>query len=566
MTGDSPRAGRPAGDYDLIVVGAGGAGMAAALFAAIDGMRVLLLERTQWVGGTSALAAGALWIPNTHVAASPGDSPAKAAHYLDLATGGRGRAALRERFLALGPSAVRTLTDHTDVQLRAFAYHPDYLSELADSTTSGRVLECLPFDARQLGDALALIRPPIPEFTVLGGMMVDRTDIGHLLKVTRSPASLAHALKLVSRYAIDRLRHPRGTRLVLGNALIGRLLLSLKKRNVEIRTGVRVQRLLSDGGRVTGVEIARDGAAEGLGAAKGVVLATGGFGDHPGFRTRFIPREVLHTPRAGTSTGELQHQALALGARFFSPEKSAAFCAPVSVRQRRDGSTAVFPHFVLDRAKPGTVVVNAAGKRFVNESTSYHLFGEKMLERDAAGRCNAEAFLIADHRAFIKYGLGMVRPGGRGASAFLHDGYLLRAPTLDALARDAKIDAAALRATVEAMNRYAATGVDEEFHRGETAYQKNLGDPAFGPNPTLGPIAQAPFYAIRLYPGDIAAIAGLVTDADARVLRDDAPIPGLFAIGNDMQSVTDGAYPGPGINLGPAIVFAYAAVKAAKAE
>jgi succinate dehydrogenase/fumarate reductase flavoprotein subunit len=566
MTEDPRSDVRPGDDYDLIVVGAGGAGMAAALFAAIDGMKVVLLERTRWVGGTSALAAGALWIPNTHVAASTGDSPAKAARYLELATAGRGPVALREQFLALGPEAVRTLTDHTDVQLRAFAYHPDYLSELADSTTSGRVLECLPFDGRQLGAALALIRPPIPEFTVLGGMMVDRTDIGHLLQMTRSLKSFAHALKLVSRYGLDRLRYPRGARLVLGNALIGRLLASLRKRNVEIRTGVRVQRLLSDGGRVTGVEIAGDGAAERLGAAKGVVLATGGFGDHPELRMRFIPREVLHTPRAGTSTGDLQQQALALGARFSKPEKSAAFWAPVSVRQRRDGSTAVFPHFVLDRAKPGTVVVNAGGRRFVNESTSYHLFGEKMLERDAAGQCNAEAFLIADERAFLKYGLGMVRPGGRGLGRFLQDGYLLRAPTLDELARAAKIDAVALRATVEAMNRYAVSGIDEEFHRGETAYQKNLGDPAFGPNPTLGPIAQAPFYAIRLYPGDIATIAGLVTDAGTRVLRDGAPIPGLFAIGNDMQSVTAGAYPGPGINLGPAIVFAYAAVKAAQAE
>jgi succinate dehydrogenase/fumarate reductase flavoprotein subunit len=327
---------------------------------------------------------------------------------------------------------------------------------------------------------------------------------------------------------------------------------------------VRVLRLLSEGGRVAGVEVAHDGAAERLVAAKGVVLATGGFGDHPEFRARFIPREVLHTPRSGTSTGELLQQALALGARFSTPEKSAAFWAPVSVRQRADGSTAVFPHFVLDRAKPGTVVVNAAGKRFVNESTSYHLFGEKMLERDAAGRCNGEAFLIADHRAFVKYGLGMVRPGGRGLRSFLRDGYLLRAASLDDLASGARIDPAALRATVDAMNRSAQTGIDEAFHRGETAYQKNLGDPAFGPNPTLGPIGQAPFYAIRLFPGDIAAIAGLVTDADARVLRDDAPIPGLFAIGNDMQSVTAGAYPGPGINLGPAIVFAYAAVKAAQ--
>ena len=552
-------------EVDLIVCGAGAAGMAAALFAAIEGLEAVVLERSPWVGGTSALAAGALWIPNTHLAAGSGDTPARAAHYLELATGGRPPAALRERFLALGPQAVRSLEEHSDVRLRAFPHHPDYLSELPDATKWGRVLECLPFDGRELGRDLALVRPPIPEFTVLGGMMVDRTDIGHLLNITRSRASFMHSARLLLRHAGDRLRYPRGARLVLGNALVGRLLLSLRKRGVPIWTGTCAHRLLEREGRVAGVMALREGKQLEIRARVGVVLAGGGFNDHAGYRAQLIPAEVTHSPRAGNSNGELLEQAIALGARLGRPAGSAAFWAPVSVRRRRDGSTAVFPHFVLDRAKPGTVVVNAAGRRFVNESTSYHQFGERMLASGPGGRSNAVAYLIADRGALVKYGLGMVRPGGRGLAPLLHDGYLVEAPTIAALAQQLGIDADALGQTVEQMNAFAQDGADPEFQRGSTAYQRNLGDATVQPNPTLGPIAQAPFYALRLQPGDIAASAGLVTDAQAQVLRGHLAIPGLYAVGNDMQSVMGDAYPGPGINLGPAIVFAYAAVQAAKA-
>jgi succinate dehydrogenase/fumarate reductase flavoprotein subunit len=549
-------------EFDLIVVGAGCAGMSAALFAAIEGLKVLVVERTQWVGGTSALAAGAMWIPNTHLGAGSGDSPAKAAHYLELATGGRTPAALRQRFLGLGPQAVKCLEEHGDMPMRAFPHHPDYMSELPDSTTWGRVLECLPFDGRQLGSALGLVRPPIPEFTVLGGMMVDRIDINHLLNMTRSRASFAHSVRLLLRHAGDRMRYPRGARLVLGNALIGRLLLSLRTRGVPIWTQTRAESLVVHNGRITGLTVSREGQSIALTTRKGVVLAGGGFNDHPAYRGQLIPPEVTHSPRAGSSPGDLLGQVLALGARLSEPKNSAAFWAPVSVRRRSDHSIAVFPHFVLDRAKPGTVVVNASGHRFLNESISYHQFGERMLKPGPDGRSNAVAYLIADRRALVKYGLGMVRPGGRGLAPFLRDGYLVQAPTLEALAQRLGMAPSVLKDTVARMNGFARDGVDSEFQRGTTAYQRNLGDAAVQPNPTLGPIEQSPFYALRLQPGDIAASVGLVTDADARVLRGDEAIEGLYAAGNDMQSVMGDAYPGPGINLGPAVVFAYAAVQA----
>jgi succinate dehydrogenase/fumarate reductase flavoprotein subunit len=226
----------------------------------------------------------------------------------------------------------------------------------------------------------------------------------------------------------------------------------------------------------------------------------------------------------------------------------------VSLRKRPDGSTAVFPHFVFDRAKPGMVTVNAEGRRFLNESTSYHLFGIAMQQARAV-----PAFLVTDAEGMRKYGLGMVRPGGMGLRSALADGYVVQGRTLEELA--GKLGTRDLAATVARFNGYWREGKDPEFGRGTTAYQRANGDANWeGPNPSLGPVEQAPFYAIRLYPGDIGAATGLVTDPVARALdREGQVIPGLYAVGNDQQSAMGGVYPGPGITIGPGLVFAYLA-------
>lgn len=549
---------------DLLVIGGGGAGLAAALFGTLEGLRVLLVERTALLGGTTALSAGTIWVPATHLAATVGaadDSAEQAAAFLRQAVGNHSSEAMRRAFLAHGPAAVARLDRETEVKLRARPLHPDYIQEVPAATLRGRALEPLPFDGRALGARLALIRPPIPEFTLFGGMMVDRDDIGHLLRATRALASFRHAAMLLGRHALDRLRHPRGTRLVMGNALVGRLLAALDARGVPIRLGVQVLDLLRGAAGVEGAVLAQDGAQRRVLARCGVVLATGGFNRHPARRAALLPAPLAaFSPAAPGHTGEVHDLALALGARYGTDALDHAYWAPVSVRSRADGSQAVFPHFVLDRGKPGTVAVNAAGRRFVNEATSYHLFARAMYAAHAETP-SIPAFLIADAAALRRYGLGMVRPGGRGLRPFLADGYLTEAPTLADLARRLGIDAAGLAATVARMNAFAASGVDEEFGRGSTAYHRVNGDAARGlPNPNLGPIATPPFYAIRLWPGDIGAATGLVVNAEAEVLdAEDRPIGGLYACGNDMQSVMGGVYPGPGITLGPALAFAHAA-------
>jgi succinate dehydrogenase/fumarate reductase flavoprotein subunit len=553
--------------YDLVVIGAGGAGLSAALHAAIDGARVLIVERSEFVGGTTALSAGTTWIPGTRHCTPEADSLAQAERYLDEVVGPHSAPALRRAFLQAGPEAVERFEQHTDMHYRPYALHPDYQSELPGSTLRGRALEPLPFDGRELGELFSALRPPIPEFTVLGGMMVDRADINHLLALGKSFKSLRHALKIIGRHALDRLGHPRGTRLVMGNALVGRLLLSLARRpNVSLLLRTELQAVHRGAQGVEAVTLGaagQGGAGRRVAVSAGLVLASGGFNRHPQWRAeRLRDIEMTWCPGASGHTGQAQQIALGLGARFGADAASDAFWAPVSLRRRADGSTAAFPHFVMDRAKPGMITVNQAGERFVNESTSYHLFGLAMQQAHRESPA-VPAYLVCDAPALARYGIGMVRPGGKGLAPFLADGYLSTGATLDELAARLGVNAAGLKASVTQNNANADKGEDPAFQRGVTAYQRNIGDPDWpGRNPNLGAIATAPFYAVKLYPGDIGAATGLTTDEHARVLDEaGAPIAGLYAVGNDMHSIMGGTYPGPGITIGPGMVFGFIAAR-----
>ena len=554
----------PATDtYDVVVIGAGGAGLATALFAALDGARVLVVEHTPYVGGTTALSAGTTWVPGSRHAASvnPHDTLKDARTYLDAAIGEHAPAALREAFLAHGAGAVECLETRTEVRFRPYPKHPDYISDLPGSTLNGRALEPLPFDGRRLGPLFNLIRAPIPEFTVLGGMMVDRTDINHLLAMTRSWTSLRHALGIILRHGSDRLRYARGTRLVMGNALIARLLYSLAQQsNVTLALNTSLEQLGTPdapGQPITSVVLRQHTRRCTVQVRGGVVLASGGFNRNAAQRAEKLPGgNEAWCPGAPGHTGLAQELARQQGAHFAQGGKSPAFWAPVSLRKRADGSTAVFPHFVMDRAKPGFLTVNQAGRRFVNESTSYHLFGLAMQAAHQASP-SVPAYLVCDAQALRKYGMGMVRPGGKGLAPFLADGYLTEGATLAELAGKLGVDAQGLATSVAQINQYAQTGVDPDFGRGVTAYQQNIGDASAGTkNPNLGALQTAPFYAVRLYPGDIGAATGLETDTQARVLgASGQPIDGLYAVGNDMNSIMGGVYTAPGITIGPGLVF-----------
>lgn len=548
--------------FDVIVVGGGGAGLTAAAVAAAQKQRVLLLEHTPWVGGTTAISGGMVWVPANHkmLEAGRADSVDAAREYLRHTVPPHDNAAPLETFVTQAGEAIRYLEAHTALRLQPVMNYPDYYPDQPGATAGGRVLEPVPFDGRLLGREFARLRPPLPEFTLFGGMMVHRSDMPHLRRALRSPAAAAHVGRLLARHALQRLHASRGTTLHLGNALAGWLFKSALDLGVILRTGTRVERLLREHGRVHGVAIIDEGGAQRhVAARKAVVLACGGVSHDAELRRRYVPDAVgalsaavpFGAPHSGAAL------ALAVGARLSSGSTRQGLWVPASSFVRRDGSTGVFPHTVTDRGKPGLIAVNRHGQRFVNEALSYHEFVKAQLGAGAI-----PAFLLCDRRFLWRYGLGCVKPFALSAQGWVAQGYLKRANTLAGLAAALGVPAVALEDTVKLFNDGARRGIDALFGRGGDIYQRHLGDPDHDPNPCIAPIEHAPFFAVEVRPADLGMAAGLVTDASARVLdSDNRPITGLYACGNDMQSVMNGAYPGPGITLGPALVFGVIAAR-----
>jgi succinate dehydrogenase/fumarate reductase flavoprotein subunit len=554
----------------LVVIGSGAAGFSAALNAAIDGARVLLVERTAHVGGTSALSASTAWVPGTRrgLEVNPDDTPERVTTFLNNAVGDRSDPKLRQVFIEQGPKAIANLEDHSALQFQVRMLHPDYLSELEGSVLRGRAIEPQPFDGKLLGPNMGLVRNPIPEFTVLGGMMVDRDDIFHLLRLTETIKSFSYSVRIVLRHYWDKLVHPRSTRWVMGNAMIGRMLYSYIERKGLLVTQTEVTELIHNEHGIQGVVLNQNGTRVSIRSKGGVVMASGGFNRHPTRRTELLPgASETWCPAGPGHTGRAQELALKAGAQLGQGGLTHAFWAPVSIRKRDDGSTAAFPHFVMDRGKPGMISVDSQGQRYVNESTSYHLFGLAMQAHHSTTPC-IPTWLVCDAGALKRYGIGMIRPGGNGLAPFLADGYLKQGHTLQELAKQIDVPAEKLEATVARFNTLADQGVDTDFQRGTTDYQRANGDATWpGSNPCLGALKDGPFYAIALYPGDIGAATGLVANEHAQVLDGQgAVIPGLYACGNDMHSIMGGVYPAPGITIGPAITFGYLAAKHAVAK
>jgi len=552
-----------AAEYDAIVVGSGAAGLAAACVAAAEGLSTLLLEKSPLIGGTTAVSGGMVWIPANPKMAAAGiaDSDEAARAYLERCAPPARDTAAREAFLARGPEAIEYLEARTSLRLRPVVNYPDYYPELPGATPGGRVLEPEDFDAALLGRDFALMRWPLAEFMLFGGMMVARPDLPHLRAMLSSPRSAVRVARLVAQYGWQRLFAARGTRLVLGNALVGWLLKSALDLKVSLRLNTRALGVVMRDGRAAGVEIESNGRRETLRARAGVVLAGGGFSHDPELRARLLPAAISkHSPVCAADSGDGIRLGLGAGGRMGETNSHNAYWAPVSHFRRAGGGEGVFPHTVADRGKPGIIAVTREGARFTSEAVSYHEFVLAMLR---AGEAANPAFLLCDRRSLWQYGLGAVRPFGFTTASFVQNGYLARAQTLSDLAAGLGIDGAGLEHAVAAYNDDARRGVDSAFGLGGNAYQRFLGDARNGPNPCMRPIESPPYFAIRLYPSDLGTSAGLVTDGEARVLgAGGAPVPGLYACGNDMNSIMDGAYPGPGITLGPALVFGYLAGRA----
>jgi succinate dehydrogenase/fumarate reductase flavoprotein subunit len=371
-------------------------------------------------------------------------------------------------------------------------------------------------------------------------------------------AGFRHTARMMRRFVTDKLSHGRGTRIVNGNALAARLFHSAIRAGVTLWKNTPALELVTEHGAVRGVIVQRDGQRIEIRARRGVLLATGGYGANEKMRALYIPfAEHHHSMQPEGNVGDGVRMGVAAGA--FHDPRHAGDCiwTPVSVYRKRDGSIVKYPHIFIDRAMPGCIAVDPDGRRFVNEGSSYQNFVGTMHERGLT-----KVHLIANRAFLRKYGLGLARPSPFSERQFVQDGYLIEAPTLEALAGRLNMPGDALQSTVKRFNEGAARGEDPEFGRGADAHSRFRGDQTHRPNPALATVGDGPYYALAIHPGDLSTVGGLATNAKAQVL--DArgqPIAGLYAAGLDMNSMMRGRYPGGGASIGPAMTFGYIAAR-----
>ncbi|MEN5299408.1 FAD-dependent oxidoreductase [Brucella sp. TWI559] len=564
---DTPSAAMGRVDCDVLVIGSGAGGLATAVAAAHFGLDVIVAEKADVFGGTSAFSGGWLWVPNAPhaVSAGKGEDPERPKTYLRAILGNRYNEDMIGAYLEAAPRMLTFFENNTAVHFNPGVNVPDFHGNVPAAATGWRSVVAAPYDGRRLGALISRLRSPIPETTFMGMGIASGVDMRMFLTALRSPRAFAYVTHRVLRHLRDLAVHRRAMQLVNGNALVARLLHSAADRGVRLWAELSAHELCRTGDRVSGAILAGPHGDVIVSARRGVVLATGGFPHDPGRLHDLLPHVQAGTPHHSaapeSNSGDGLRLAESVGGHINTGMSHAAAYAPVSLVPRAGvKAPGHFPHLV-ERGKPGIIAVNAAGKRFVDEGGPYHDYVREMIAATPPGM-PAVSWLICDRRFLRRYGLGAVKPAPVPFGAFIRNGYLIEAPSIAALAARCGIDATGLVETVSAFNLHAARGEDPDFHRGTTPYQRVQGDPDHRPNPCLAPIENGPFYAVKVVPGSLGTFAGIETDSRGRVLDGaGVPVPGLFAAGNDMNSIMGGHYPSGGITLGPAMTFGFLAAE-----
>lgn len=546
--------------FDFVVVGSGGGSMCAALFMRSRNKSVAVLEKTDLVGGCTSRSGGVMWIPNNRFMARDGvhDSEEQAMAYLDAVVGEANTlpGATRERRLAYvtqAPAMVDFLVDQGICLTRA-DYWPDYYNDMPGGSEAGRTVIAELFNTSELGEWKKKLRPT---FLALQASMKEAGEISTFKYTSRGKLAL---VKVMLRTAWAKLAGQHWVS--CGAALQGRMLQASLQAGVDIRTEAGVKELLVEDGRVVGVVIARDGRDWCIGARLGVLINAGGFAHNQAMRDQYLPgSSTAWTNSPPGDTGEMIEEGQRIGAAL--AQMSERVGHQIVQPPEHKG---LYPMMQTELAKPHTILVDQSGVRYMNEACSYMEFVKNQMARNKTVPA-IPSWMILDSRYIDRYLLGASVMTAKKMRAWQDKGFTKSGKTIKDLAAALDINAETLVATVDRYNGFVRNGHDEEFHRGDRAFDRFLGDMS-SPLGSLGSIEKAPFYAIPVLPGDIGTFGGIVTDKFARALRDDGSvIAGLYATGNSTASVMGDKYPGAGASVGPSFTWGYvAAIHAANAH
>ncbi|TNM39549.1 3-oxosteroid 1-dehydrogenase [Nocardioides albidus] len=542
--------------YDVVVVGAGGAGMSAALAAAHRGLDTLLIEKSGHFGGSTARSGGGVWIPGNYALRDAGQVDegdlAAAKTYLDSIVGDVVPKVRRDTYLDRGPEVLDFLRETTPLRFAWVPEYADYLPEQPGGRPRGRSVEPVPMDARFLGEELGRLHPPYTKAPA--NLIVTQADFRRLslgLRTLRGPLTM---LKVMVKRLLAILTGKR--MYAMGNAIAIGLRKGLVDAGVPVAYDTPLQDLLVEDGRVVGVVVEHQGRRREIRARRGVILGSGGFEHSQELREKFLPQPTS----AAWSTGAASNTGGGLLAG------TAAGAATDLLDDAWWGPTIPLPgrawFCLAERNLPGSIIVNSAGARFMNEALPYVEATHEIYRGERTGVSHVPSYMVFDQTYRNRYLFAGVPGRQPFPGRWYKEGVVVRADTLAELAARIGLPEGTLEATVQRFNGFARSGVDADFRRGESAYDKYYSDPTVRPNCSLAPIEKGPFYAVKVVPGDLGTKGGLVTDERARVLREDGSVlPGLYAAGNVSAAVMGNTYPGPGGTIGPALVFGYLAAE-----
>ncbi|MGW5715223.1 FAD-binding protein [Amycolatopsis sp. NPDC003865] len=540
--------------YDFVSVGSGGGGLVGALRAADTGSSALVIEKQALVGGSTAMSGGMVWVPDNPLMRSDGihDSYVDGMAYFDEVVGDAGPGSSPERrhaYLMAGPRMISFLQDG-GLRFQRCAGYPDYYDNRKGGNAAGRSVEGVPYDARRLGEWRHKLQPGLAASI---GFPAMTEEIPYMMHFNRSARSFAVAARIARRGLMAKLR--RRPLLTNGSSLVGQLVEHAVAAGVQIWLESALTELVVEDGRVCGVRVRQRDSTKTVEARKGVLLAAGGFAHNAEMRQAHggAQRTTGEWSMANPGdTGEVLATAMELGARTDLLDE--AWWLP--------GPSTYFGMSALNsaRQRAHTVFVDAAGKRFCNEANSYVEVGKAMFARNQETPA-VPCWLVFDDNYRRRYTHSQTSVG-RLPADWVKSGEVKKAATVAELARACGIDPDGLVATLGRFNEHAAQGRDPEYGRGESQYNRHLGDPGHRPNPALGPVDRAPFYALKIFPGDVGTCGGLVTDEHARVLgQDGQPLPGLYATGNITATVMGRKYLGAGGSIGGTMVFGFVAAE-----